>query len=642
MIYSMLSRMELRFAGRGLCLSYVPTYGLTDGIDRLINLAVSPGVKFKQSSMPFVQMENISHFLRACQTPPLSLPPHDVFLTVDLYEAKDPAQVLQCISAFSRRANAIQPSRFPRTIGGKSKGVVSPQVSGSNNSGFGAPAPSLPSRSRGASNVSNGSSTFNPAANNAQAARMSPTRTGGSQSGTPSSPGGPVSSWSRKADEGATAPAWNIHQYGYMGGASQGNQGIAFGARRQITSASPVVPSLADKERRRREKEAEDERLRVQAEEAENRRKIEREAEEERARIEEERRWEEETRKQRELERQTAEHEKRKWEEEERRWKEEEEHRSREEREAEARLEKERARKRAGSDARLKGQFLSQYQADQPRAPGGESDRIKELEEQLARAKEREAQYERERQERLRNHEREKPIQAEPQPREHRDSQDSWREDERDFLRKEWKTQNDGPPQPPRPLPVPGSRSTQQQQQQQQQAPPQPPRPLPVPSPSSTEQQAPPQPPRPLPNPSNYSSRTDRFLSSNPAPTPPAPATHVPREASTSSTAEASAETTRRLASQNATKAGGWASKSLLEREMERERERQREWEQAQKESKEAAAKGVGKDGKEGVGPGQSWDVNQYGYTGGDSQNRGGGGIGFGGRRQIIGPRPPP
>jgi len=34
--------------------------------------------------------------------------------------------------------------------------------------------------------------------------------------------------------------------------------------------------------------------------------------------------------------------------------------------------------------------------------------------------------------------------------------------------------------------------------------------------------------------------------------------------------------------------------------------------------------------------------VNQYGYTGGDSQNRGVGGIGFGAKRQIIGPRPPP
>jgi hypothetical protein len=101
------------------------------------------------------------------------------------------------------------------------------------------------------------------------------------------------------------------------------------------------------------------------------------------------------------------------------------------------------------------------------------------------------------------------------------------------------------------------------------------------------------------------------------------------------SESERLAEDTRRLQSQQKTKAGGWASKSLLEREMENERQRQKEWEEAQKNVQKAP-----RDDKEGVGPGQSWDVNQYGYTGGDSQNRGGGGIGFGGRRQIIGPRP--
>jgi hypothetical protein len=68
-------------------------------------------VKFKQSAMPFVQMENISIFLRACQAPPLNLHQHDTFLTVDLFEQKDPAQVLQCLGAFSRAANAANPER---------------------------------------------------------------------------------------------------------------------------------------------------------------------------------------------------------------------------------------------------------------------------------------------------------------------------------------------------------------------------------------------------------------------------------------------------------------------------------------------------------------------------------------------------
>lgn len=112
---------------------------------------------------------------------------------------------------------------------------------------------------------------------------------------------------------------------------------------------------------------------------------------------------------------------------------------------------------------------------------------------------------------------------------------------------------------------------------------------------------------------------------------------YLPAEASHSTTSEQDTEAARRLASQTKTKAAGWASKSLLEREMERERERQREWEESQKATREAAARGV-KDG--GSGPGESWDVNQYGYMGGDSQNRGGPGLG--GRRQILGPRPKP
>ena len=199
---------------------------LTPLSTRLVNLAVSPGVKFKESSMPFVQMENISHFLRACQMAPISLPPHDVFLTVDLYEAKDPAQVLQCLAAFSRRANALQPNTFPRTVGPQSKrGVVSPNATGSSNSG------SYTRTGRASSNASDANSKSS----------------------------GSFSSWSKKDDVSSTTPAWNIHQYGYMGGASQGNQGVAFGARRQITTPGPAVPSLAEKEKRRKE---EDERIR--------------------------------------------------------------------------------------------------------------------------------------------------------------------------------------------------------------------------------------------------------------------------------------------------------------------------------------------------------------------------------------------
>ncbi|KAL8935927.1 MAG: hypothetical protein Q9211_004442, partial [Gyalolechia sp. 1 TL-2023] len=397
---------------------------LKDGIAlcKLANLASGPpGVRFKESSMPFVQMENISHFLRACKSPPLNLQAHDIFQTVDLYENKDPAQVLTCIGAFSRRANTIQPSKFSTVIGPRSKaGPMSPETTGS----YG-------SRLRGTSNASAASSVASTATSRA-GGRTSPHRssnsTFSSANGTTKSPTGGVSSWSKKKDEGTTMPAWNIHQYeisfrlcetvtnmnryGYMGGASQGNQGITFGGRRQITTPAPKVPTLAEKERKRREEEAEAEQLRQLVDEAEQKRRIEREAEEERKRIAEEQRWAEETRKQRDIEKRRIEEEKRKWDDEERRWKEEEEARAIEEQEAELRVVKERQQKRSQSDARLTGQFLSQYQAEQRKLPipptseipkqTAEAKRVEELERELEKAKEREAKYELERQERIR------------------------------------------------------------------------------------------------------------------------------------------------------------------------------------------------------------------------------------------------
>ena len=600
---------------------------------RLVNLAVSPGVKYKQSSMPFVQMENISHFLRACQLQPLSLPPHDVFLTVDLYEAKDPAQVLQCLAAFSRRANALQPSIFPRTVGPQSKrGVVSPNATGSSSQGS-----FTPRAGRASSNASdaNPSSSGRPL--------------------SPAKPSGSYSSWSKKNDELSTVPPWNIHQYGSMGGASQGNQGVAFGARRQITTPSPAIPSLAEKERRRREDEERARQQEADREDGERARQREIEAEEARAKAEEERKWEEETNRLREKERRELEAEKERWDEEKRQWEQEEQRRLAEEKEAEERLEKERQRRRELNDSRLNGQFLSQYQASQASASSGggsasslqetpESRRIKELERELELAKERERRYQNERQEsqaqagggdsQPRSRSRQRPVPVPPKP-----SYDlSSLEQERRMLRTEWQKNQD--------MPVAQEETDDVQNEQ---APPPLPRPLPEPVPSSQPsppvRELPPA-PRPLPDPVAYTAnrsrenRVDKFLSSNPAPTAPSPASHRPQDYSTA--AEVDAENSRRIAAQQKTRAGGWASKSLLEREMERERERQREWEENQKQTQAAAERGL-RDTSLGSGPGQSWDVHQYGYMGGDNQNRGGPGLGVGGaRRQIIGPRPPP
>ncbi|OLN81446.1 Transgelin [Colletotrichum chlorophyti] len=592
---------------------------LKDGVAlcKLVNLAIPPpGVKFKKSAMPFVQMENISHFLRACKEPPLNLQEHDVFLTVDLFEQKDPAQVLQCLGAFSRAAHAANPAKFPTAIGVKSRGVMSPQ-----GTGRGTPSPT---RARGLSNAS-GFGSPRPA--------LSSAKTGDSGSGrwSPTKPTSPTSSWSKKEQEGATSPAWNIAQYGYMGGASQGNLGISFGSRRQITSAGPKVPSLAEKERIRKEKELEAERQRQQMEEL-RLQKVEDEEREAREREEREiQRLVEEKQRQ-------AEAERRQWEEEERMWKLTEEKRRKEEEEAEARLAEERKRTRSRSDARLRGQFLSQYQAEQsikPQKTGAE--RIAELEQELEKAREREREYERERQGRTG---RPLAVSSDPKARLRSKSrpsdgtpsrQDSWSRNEREVLQTAW---------------------TQHQEDQQADEPPAPPPRSPRPLPDPLAVASPPQRGtgpttggRPLPDPAAYAasktpqSRTDRYLANNAAPPPPASKQTYSPELGL--TAEQDAEDRRRAQSQNKTKAGGWASKSLLEREMEMERQRQREWEEAQKETAKAVPTGDGVDGI-GGGIGGRWDVSQWsGYTGGDNQNRGAQGIGAG-RRQIVGPRPLP
>lgn len=598
----------------------------------MINLAAPGTLRFKlKAVMPFVQMENIALFCEACRKPPFGLQEHDMFLTVDLYESKDPAQVLQCLGAFSRAANRISPSKFPTPIGGRTgRSFMSPQNTGAAALLVG--GGSYGNRGRGVSGTSTTSSTFDPTAR--PTSSLTPTKTGDSSSGrwSPTKSGGTslspgVSSWSKKSDQGATSPAWNIAQYGYMGGASQGNMGVSFGGRRQITSAGPHVPSLAEKEKKRKEKDAEEERLRMQAEDGERRRREEMEAEESRARVAEEQRWADETRKAREKERQKAEEEKRRWEEEEHRWRQEEDRRQKEEQEAEARLQEDRKRLRGNSDARLRGQFLSQYQAENASGDasngGPQLSRVQELERELEQAREREREYERERQSKLGRKQLEdhdlsvrmkdenkvrSRSRSRPPTTPRKDSDEEWREDEREYLRKQWKSQKSS------------DESSHDQQPSKS------PRPLPEPTPSlppriATQHTG----GRPLPDPAKYAtsnptpqsvnqsqSRTDRYLASNAAPVAPKPKTTYSNEiGGFDSAAERDAEDRRRVQSQQKTKAGGWASKSLLEREMELERQRQKEWEDGQKELKNKVPKGDGVDGI-GGGIGGKWDVNQW------------------------------
>ena len=636
----------------------------TDLIVRLVNIAIpSRTVNYKVSKMPFVQMENISHFLRALQAPPFELPDHDVFLTVDLYEAKDPAQVLQCLSAFSRRASTLQPSRFKRTLGPRSRNAaLSPQSTGVGN---GWTAANDSSRARGASDASQSSASLSATGTrhgvDIGSGRSSENSQSATNGGVRAFPRGGISSWSKRTDEGTTAPAWNIYQYGYMGGASQGNQGISFGARRQITSSAPTIPGMADKERKRREEEEEEkERLRAAAEEEKRRNQLQRE-EEERERLAEEEMWREETNRRREMERLEAEREKEMWAKEERRRKDEEDRRHLEKQmEVEARLKIDGQKTEIDRKAGLNGQYLSQYLSQQAHLPttrtneepklSGESEKVRQLERELELARQREREYQAERKERLRWEHGQETAAAKdkdtlstngPQRLQSPVIDQSHHqgalgagtkiedESERLYLANEWNNRSTNPSEPP----TSSHRETTDSQ-----------RPLPEPSPWTVEDDVPDILSRPLPDPTAYAprvNRTDRFLAANPAPTLEKPKTHFPSELGFDSTAERHIENTRRDESQNKTRAGGWASKSLLEREMERERQRQQEWEEGQNATREAAEKGVGKGLKENtVGEGGSWDVNQYGWTGGDNQNRGG--LSFGGRRQIIGPRPPP
>ncbi|SMN20706.1 similar to Saccharomyces cerevisiae YOR367W SCP1 Component of yeast cortical actin cytoskeleton, binds and cross links actin filaments [Maudiozyma saulgeensis] len=74
-------------------------------------------IKWKESKMPFVQMEQISQFLTFLRQ--YGVPEDELFQTVDLYEEKDPASVYQALKSLSRYANKRHPDLFP---------VLGPQI----------------------------------------------------------------------------------------------------------------------------------------------------------------------------------------------------------------------------------------------------------------------------------------------------------------------------------------------------------------------------------------------------------------------------------------------------------------------------------------------------------------------------------
>lgn len=77
-------------------------------LGNLVNIPNNPSLKCKNSKMPFVQMENISFFLKTCEM--VGVPHDEIFQTVDLFDAKDPYQVIVTLISFSRFANQLNPS----------------------------------------------------------------------------------------------------------------------------------------------------------------------------------------------------------------------------------------------------------------------------------------------------------------------------------------------------------------------------------------------------------------------------------------------------------------------------------------------------------------------------------------------------
>ena len=83
----------------------------------LLGLPNNPTRKYKSSKMPFVQMENILFFLKTCDM--IGITHDEIFQTVDLFERKDPYQVVVTLISFSRKASEINPEAFKEAIGPK-------------------------------------------------------------------------------------------------------------------------------------------------------------------------------------------------------------------------------------------------------------------------------------------------------------------------------------------------------------------------------------------------------------------------------------------------------------------------------------------------------------------------------------------
>ncbi|KAJ1660693.1 calponin [Dispira simplex] len=80
---------------------------LKDGVVlcKALNVIRPDIVKYSTSRIAFKQMENIGNFLRQAEL--LGCRRHELFQTVDLYEKKNPGQVVDAIYALSRQAQKV-------------------------------------------------------------------------------------------------------------------------------------------------------------------------------------------------------------------------------------------------------------------------------------------------------------------------------------------------------------------------------------------------------------------------------------------------------------------------------------------------------------------------------------------------------
>ncbi|POS82491.1 hypothetical protein EPUL_006126, partial [Erysiphe pulchra] len=610
---------------------------LKDGVAlcKLVNQAVPDTLRFKANAqMPFVQMENISLFLEACKNNPFNLQSHDVFLTIDLYESKDPAQVLQCLGAFSRALHRIDPVRFPNPIGARSR--MSPQATST--SAF----RSHSSQGRNSSSMSNTSSNYSLDSKYISTnSKTSDSNYGGDinlkkKSGKPILAG--INSSEKRVNEKILSPPWNIVQYGYTGGASQGNLGVSFGGRRQITSVGPYVPNISEREKRQKQKTLKTESLPVESEEFKKQQKEQISNAEENAQNAEDLRWAVETKNFRRQENLNNKEENQIWQQRKLEMRQDEEHKTKTE------LKNRRSWANTPDFTQLRTRYSSKSLAEDFFVKGTEnpeSNRVKELERELQLAREREREYERNRSAKVlqQNSKNAGPDFAVRNITEHHKKPFINRFEKPKISQKQNVASNSTPDL----LESYNSPIVDYEPLRNS------PRPLPdISSPSRILKQNTGS--RPLPDPTKYATSSSKIYTSNNL---PGTNHNLPWQSKTSAiyasninanvgNSDSKFKDEHQLRSQTPVKVGSWAAKSLLEREMEMERQRQQEWEESQRELKGKVSDVC--DGVDGIGGGIGgrWDVSQWaGYTGGDSQNKSMQGIG-GGKRQIVGPRPPP